>query len=287
MDATNGGLPGQAVDLDLEGPVDVELEGRSGSRQASVVGKGKEEPAEDASPSKKPSGGEVLTVAMLRTLLAEQTEDLKRNCKQDIDEAVNQSEARMFEVVQGVKKDLSRQMQSTVGDMEKLKQDLAEAVKRVERLEELRSDISKQEGRSSLKGPMLVWGSWRPETRRRDIISDVSNVLKDVAVLDLLGGEIWVPASRHSVALSEFRLREGEDADGQADRIQKVITAVNFARVKSEYTAPKATIWCAVSQPRSERWKGSRCGKTRRLLHLGIGVAQVDCVYSTLPGRRG
>ena len=151
-------------------------------------------------------------------------------------ERMNQSEARMSEVVQGVKKDPSRQMQSTVGDMEKLKQDLAEAVKRVERLDELRSDISKQEGRSSIKGPMLVWGSWRPETRRRDIISDVSNVLKDVAVLDLLGGEIWVPASRHSVALSEFRLREGEGADGQADRVQKVITAVNFARVKSEYT---------------------------------------------------
>ena len=46
MDATNGGLPGQAVDLDLEGPVDVELEGRSGSRQASVGGKRREDEPE-------------------------------------------------------------------------------------------------------------------------------------------------------------------------------------------------------------------------------------------------
>ena len=278
--ASHGALPGQAIDVDK--PLEVDDDGGSATRPGGSGSKRKEVPAEVASPTKKASGSEVLTVSMLRTLLAEQTEDLRRNCKRDIDEAVGHSEGRMANVVQQVKQDLSQQIKETGGDIEKMKHDLSAAMSRIEKLEG-RSNV----GAAAVSGPpvrrpMLVWGGFRLETRRKDIIADVMALLKDVEADGLLDGEVWVPASRHSVALSEFRPRNNEPEASMADRMQKVVTAVNFARVQSEHTAPGKTIWCAVSQPRSQRGKGSHCGKTRRLLHhIGVGVSQVDCVYST------
>ena len=278
--ATNGVLPGQAIDVDK--PLEVDEDGAPSSRLGGAGSKRKEVPAEGSSPAKKTSGSEVLTVSMLKALLAEQTEDLRRHCKKDVDEAVGRSEGRMAAVVQDVKKDLSKQLHAATGDIDKIKQELVAAVSRIERLEGGSAAPPGATNALLVRRPMLVWGGFRAETRRRDIISDVAGVLKDVEVDGLLDGEVWVPASRHSVALSEFRRRDGETENDMANRMQKVVTAVNFARVKSEHTASRGSVWCAVSQPRSERGKGSHCGKTRRLLHLiGVGVSQVDCVYPT------
>ena len=115
---------------------------------------------------------------------------------------------------------------------------------------------------------------------RGDILQDLASALADVGMQDKLDAQAWVPAARHSVALAEMSLREGEDEAGMRSRMLAVVEAVNAAAIRTEHLKQDSKLWCAISRPRQDRGNGTHAGKVRKLLRLaGVSVQVVDCSY--------
>ena len=270
-------LPGQSMDLDVVSDGEAEA-GDDDVTHVPAAGKRKGEAG--ASPTKRAvESKESITVTMLKALFADQTAELKTSCRSEIQDAIKSCEGRLARSVQETKDDLTAQISSSNAAIAKLEtnQALMEA-----RLEKMEQEKGRQAGVTDSRGPALVFGGWRLDTKKSVILSDLNAVLRDAQMDQQLDVSPWVPAVRHSIAIAEFKERQGENADGVRRRMLAVIAAVNGAKVQSENTQDGKYIWAAISRPKNDRGSGYHCGKVRKLLYqLGIGVAEAECAYST------
>ena len=203
---------------------------------------------------------------VFRGLLAEQTKELRSGLRDEMEAAVEKTEKRLMKVVEGVRSDLTTQMVANHKAVKKVEADYQTILNRLEVLEK-----GGPGSVGSRRGPAIVFGGWRTDTKRSLILSDLTGVLKDAQVEGTMDQQPWVPGVRHSVAIANFSQRTGENADGVTARMLAVISAVNFAAVQSENTALGRSIWAAISRPRTERGPGFHCGKVRKLLYQAGG----------------
>ena len=272
-------LPGQAMDLDVVS--DGEAEACGGDDDVThVPAAGKRKGAAGASPTKRAAETpEGITVAMLKTLFADQTAELKTSYRSEMQDAIKACEGRLARAVQETKDDLTAQISDSKNAIAKLETSQALLEARLEKMEQGRG---RQMGTVDNRGPALVFGGWRLDTKKSLILSDLHAVLKDAQMDQQLDVNPWVPAVRHSIAIAEFKERQGENTDGVRRRMLAIIAAVNGAKVQSENTQDGKYIWAAISRPKNDRGSGYHCGKVRKLLYqLGIGVADAECAYST------
>ena len=270
-------LPGQTMDLD-----EVSEDDKDAILEVPVTGKRKSEAG--ASPAKRGGdGGDAFSWQSFKNLLADQTKELQAWYREEMGGAIRQSEEKVMKAVSQVTGDLAKTIEEGNGKIEKVETAMEDVLVRLGKLESEPKVANHKGGSSSIdRGPSLVFGGWRMDTKKTLILADLTAVLKDAQVDGLLDAPAWVPAVRHSVAIAEFTLRKDENADGQRTRMMAIIAAVNAARVQSENTAEGKNIWAAVSRPRSERGPGYHCGKTRKVFYeLNIGVSEVECAYST------
>ena len=269
-------LPGQALDLDVvsdgEMGADDEVE--------HVPASGKRKGEAGASPTKRaaPETQEGIAAAMLKALFAEQTSELKSSYRSEMQQAIKACESRLVRTVDEVKENLGAQIKAGQDALAKMEAKHDSFKTRLANLEK----GPQRGGQSADRDPALVFGGWRPDTKKSLILSDLNAVIKDVQMDEQLDGSPWVPAVRHSIAILEFHARQGENADGVRRRMLAIIAAVNGAKVQSENTVDNKFIWATISRPRSERGAGYHCGKVRKLLYqLDIGVAEAECAYSS------
>ena len=271
-------LPGQAMDLDVVS----DGEGVPDDEVTHVPAAAKRKGEAGASPTKRAASdcGEGITVAMLKSLFAEQTADLKASYRGEMKDAIRACEDRLVKTVENAKEDLTSRITRGQQDISKLQASHEALEARLAKMEQHKP--SGGSGLSEERGPAVVFGGWRTDTKKTLILSDLNAVLKDVQMDQQLDSAPWVPAVRHSISILEFRQRQSENLDGVRRRMLAVIAAVNGARVQSENTQEGKFIWATISRPRSERGPGYHCGKVRKLLYqLDIGVAEAECAYST------
>ena len=270
-------LPGQTMDLDA---VSGDEKGDE-VQEVPVTGKRKSEAG--ASPTKREAqGGDTFSWQALRGMLTDQTREMQAWYRDEMGGAIQKSELKIMEAVGAIKADLVEKIDAGGDKLQKMEKAYADLKTCMDKLETGGGSVAPGSRGNPDRGPSLVFGGWRTDTKKTHILSDLTAVLKDSQVECLLDSAAWVPAVRHSVAIAEFAQRKDENLDGMRARMMAVIAAVNGAKIQSEHTAPEKTIWAAISRPRSERGPGTHCGKIRKLFYqLGIGVAEVECGYST------
>ena len=271
-------LPGQTMDLDAV----------SGDEKADdvfevpVTGKRKSEAG--ASPTKRDADrGDAFSWHSLKGLLADQTKEMQAWYREEMGGAIQRSEKKVMQAVDKIEEDLAGKIAEGQENINKVEGVFEDVLVRLGKLESGQQSLANKSGMVPTdRGPSLVFGGWRTDTKKSLILTDLQAVLSDAQVDGLLDAPAWVPAVRHSVAIAEFVARKGENPDGLRTRMMAIIAAVNAARIQSENTAEGKSIWAAVSRPRSDRGPGAHCGKTRKLFYqLGVGVAEVECGYST------
>ena len=271
-------LPGQTMDLDV---VSGDEKGDE-VQEVPITGKRKSEAG--ASPTKREAvGGDAFSWQALKGLLADQTREMQAWYKDEMGGAIQKSEKKIMDAVGTVKEDLLEKIDKSSDKIQQIEKAYDDLSSRMDKLEKgNRNGVPYEDRVTGGRGPSLVFGGWRTDTKKAYILSDLAAVLKDGQVDGLLDSAAWVPAIRHSVAIAEFKPRRDENADGLRARMMAIIAAVNSARVQSEHTAPDKSIWAAVSRPRAERGPGAQCGKVRKMFYqLGIGVEEVECGYSS------
>ena len=127
MDASRVPVLGQTMDLELS----------DGETAEVVPPRRKEAKGLDVSSPAKRSAPEVegVSLAMLRSLLNEQTQDLKGNLKQELREAIDKSEKKMGGVMAQIQQDLEKKLDSNSTEIAAVKQQQEQLLLRVGALE--------------------------------------------------------------------------------------------------------------------------------------------------------
>ena len=236
--------------------------------------------AESLSPAKRgAAGAEVVSLATIKALLNEQTQELKGNLKTELKAAIEKSETKMEGKIAQIQHDLEKKMDANTSDILVVKQLQDQLLTRVGALE---SGNAPAGGAMQVRKPTVLFGGWKADTKRATIAADVAEALKVAGAGELVDQSPWVPGARHSVCLSEMVLRADESEAARDRRMHSIIALVNEPRVACKKLASGNTLWAAVSRPRSERGSGSHASKIRRLLHgVGADFSEVDAVYAT------
>ena len=130
------------------------------------------------------------------------------------------------------------------------------------------------------RGPTILLGGWKADTKKATILTDVEAALLKAGVQDLLDQPPWVPGARHSVSLSEVKLRPEESEGDRASRMQAIISKINDLQATGQKLASGRTLWASVSRQRTERGHGAHASKVRRLMHnVDANFQEIDCVY--------
>ena len=271
MNAASIPVPGQTMDIEL-----------SDGDTAEVVPPRKKEArgADPASPTKRrASEPEVVSAAMIRALLSEQTKELKGSLKAELSAAIEKSETKMTGQITQIRNDLDRKLDANATEIQTVKQMQDQLLSRVGALENGASSTGQT---AQARKPTLVFGGWKADTRRAVILSDLAAALKIASAEELIDQSPWVPGARHSISLSEMTMRKDESESARDQRMLSIISQINEPRVAVQKLAAGNTLWAAISRPRSERGSGSHASKIRRLLHgVGADFGQVDAVYAT------
>ena len=174
----------------------------------------------------KGSGAEVLTMDSLRQLLAEQSVSLLQAQQVQIGASLKAFEDRQAVRLEGI--EATVQSQGT-------------AVTSLEtQVKELAARVAKVEGQPAMAlnhgGPdrrhTLVFGGWSQDTRKGVLLKQLAQAM---AALDLqwyLDAEPFCTGARRSVALCQFRKREGEGEDQPRGRMLHIIQVIGASKVE-------------------------------------------------------
>ena len=209
MDATKVPVPGQMMDLELSDGEGAEIVPPKRKEQRGV---------EAASPAKRGAPDvDVVSLAMLRSVLNEQTQELKGNLKLELGAAIEKSENKMMGMVAQVKQDLEAKMEGGAKELEEVKQIQNKLLTRVAALEEGSSSSAGGPGLS--RRPTILFGGWKADTKKAVILADIDKALNVAKVRELVDQPPWVPGARHSVGLSEIRPRVDESEAESEKRV--------------------------------------------------------------------
>ena len=108
-------------------------------------------------------------------------------------------------------------------------------------------------------------------------MADITKALAKAGAEDLVDQKPWVPRARHSICLSEMKLREAETDREREQRMLALIAKINDLGISTQRFASGGT-----RRPKADRGNGSHASKVRRLLHMvSADFDEVDAVYDT------
>ena len=268
-------VPGRPMDLELSDGEGVEEIRPPKTKRKDDGGGGVPSPVKRGAADQ-----EMVSMSALKAVLAEQTRDIKDGIKTDIQAAIHATETKFEKALEGVRAGIQGQMARDRESMQDVKKGQAELLTRIEALEQGQLRHGPGGAVTQDRKPTLIWGGWREDTKRHVILKDLQDALADVGVKDKLDNQPWVPAVRHSIALSEVMPRSDETEATMRLRMLAVVDAINSGAIHTENLKPNSKLWCAISRPRQDRGNGVHAGKVRKMLHMaGVGMQDVDCSY--------
>ena len=266
-------VPGQTMDVDLE------LSDGEG-----IVPPRKKEPRNQQASSPGKRGAQDhdgVSVDVLKSLFKEQNQELKSSLREELAAAIDQSETKMRTLVKAMQTDLEGKIEEGGKELAKVREQQGTLLARVTALESHGSNASAA-GVAPPRPATLLFGGWKAETKRSIIVADITKALAKAGAADLVDQPPWVPRARHSICLSEMRLRKDETESDKDKRMYDIIAKVNDPAISTLNLAAGGTLWAALSRPKTERGAGSHASKVRRLLHtVKADFAEVDAVYDS------
>ena len=252
-------VPGQTMDVDLsEGEEPVVVPPKKKELRAEVSG----------SPSKRHAPeAEMVTLDVLKGLFKEQTQELKSSLRSELATAIQTSEEKMTGVVESAKKDLESRIQNGSKELGRVKDMQEMLMARVTALEQ-REVPNVSPMVAAARPPTVLFGGWKADTKRGVIVDDITRTLAKAGADDLVDQTPWVPRARHSICLSEMKLREAESERDREQRMLAIIAKVNDSKISTQKLASGNTLWATISRPKSDRGNGPHASKVRRLLHM-------------------
>ena len=275
-----GGEPGGS------GPIEIDREDRGGEGVESPAKKGRTQE-------------QALTLAMLRTVLAEERERDRAHLAQSL-ASVQGDVTVMQGKVQAVEAIVTQQVQDTVRALDRVTKNYdsqAQALQEVRdaqaQLEFRLATLEAKPPMSSAPGstadteggrkPALIIGGWHPDQAAEDTLKAAKEVLKTLEV-PLNGDDLFVPGLRRGYAILPIHPKPFEDEDARRLRVQGAIQRVRNANImlgKNEQGGMRK-LWIAISQSPERRRRAKLAGKVKRaILELGGSTKELEVEFAT------
>ncbi|CAE7911667.1 unnamed protein product, partial [Symbiodinium necroappetens] len=126
----------------------------------------------------------------------------------------------------------------------------------------------------------LVFGGWGRQTRRHVVLHQLSEVVEKLKLRPVLDELPFTTGPRRSIALPNFKPRQGEGPSEVRSRMMEVLTAVNGAQ--AQLVGAEKTLWCSFSRSPEERGKASLTGVVKKVVmthRLGL-KEELDLEYA-------
>ncbi|CAE7263415.1 unnamed protein product [Symbiodinium sp. CCMP2456] len=223
------------------------------------------------SPMKRPRGGVTtseitVTHDVMRQLLSEQSQVLLDAQRNQLKVALQDLEARQNQRMDA----LDQQVSSQGGKMEDLERQLRDLGDRVYRVENNHAG-----GHSA--GPnrrqTLVFGGWQNQTRKGVLLHQLDAALRGLGLDKDLDQAPFTTGLRRSVALCNFRRRDGETDDRCRERMLKVLQTVSAAKVELE--GGHKALWSSFSKSPEERGRAALAALVKKCI-LRLQPARAD-----------
>ena len=255
-----------------EGP-DMDLDSPSARRQDRRTESPSKKHRQDDGAKGSGSIGGALTMDSLRQLLQEQSQSLLQAQQAQIT-----STLEAFEQRHAVR----------MGNLEKRVDASSNAVEGVQQqVKELSERLAKVEARPEA-GPVgpdrrhtLVFGGWSEGTRKTVLLHQLQQALSGLDLAKELDQEPFCTGARRSVALCNFRRRQGEDEGMLRDRMLRVLQTINTSKVNMDgATRP---LWSSFSKTPAERGRASLAAVVRKTVQRFAPqrAGDLDVEYTT------
>ena len=207
------------------------------------------------SPKKQKPSDDVLSMASIRGLLAEQSLALLQAQQQQITSALSAFEERQSGRMDKVETQLEMQG-ATMGEVQGQIKELQERLARVEQ--------GGPPGGSA--GPdrksTLVFGGWAADTRKGVLLEQLDQALKGLQLQGALDTIPFTTGARRSVALCQFKRRAHETESDLRQRMIRVIQVINTSQVQLEGAA--RPLWASFSKSPEERGRAALAAVVRK-----------------------
>ena len=252
------------------------------------------------SPTKKgPTQEQALTLAMLRTVLAEERERDRAHLAQSL-ASVQGDVTVMQGKVQAVEAIVTQQVQDTVRALDRVTKNYdcqAQALQEVRDAQaqlEMRLTSLETKPPSSVaagstvdteggRKPALIIGGWHPDQAAEDTLKAAKEVLRTLDV-PLNGDDLFVPGVRRGYAILPITPKPFEDEDARRLRVQGAIQRVRNANImlgKNDQGGMRK-LWIAISQSPECRRRAKLAGKVKRaILELGGSAKELEVEFAT------
>ncbi|CAE7192990.1 unnamed protein product, partial [Symbiodinium microadriaticum] len=211
---------------------------------------------EQDSPAKKQkaggstSSGEV-TMDSLRQLLWEQAQMLL--------EAQKSSTPQVQHALQDLEHRQSQRMDVVESKLQQHDNKVSGIEERMLELQDRLAKVEQGSGSSAGRGPdrraTLVFGGWRNQTRKSVLLHQLNGALDGLHLKAQFDSEPFTTGLRRSIALCNFKKREGEGDDGCRARMFRILQAVNEAKVVMD--GADKPLWCSFSRSPEERGRAA------------------------------
>ena len=210
----------------------------------------KDSPSKKARATHKQGSGEV-TMDSLRQLLWEQAQmllDAQKSSTAQVQHALQDLEKRQSQRLDAVEAKLQHHDTKTVGIEERLLD-----------LQDRLSKVEQGQGSAAGRGPdrraTLVFGGWKNQTRKNVLLHQLNSAITGLNLKDEFDSEPFTTGLRRSIALCNFKKREGEGEDGCRTRMLGILQAINTAKVSMD--GADKPLWCSFSRSPEERGRAA------------------------------
>ncbi|CAE7229646.1 Pol, partial [Symbiodinium necroappetens] len=208
------------------------------------------------SPKKQKPSEEVLNMASLRGLLAEQSMSLlQAQQQQQISAALSAFEERQ-----------SGRMDRVESKLEQQGETMGEVQEQIRELQDRLAKVEKGGGPGIGAGPdrksTLVFGGWAADTRKGVLLEQLDQALKGLQLQGMLDTAPFTTGARRSVALCQFKKRAHESDGDARQRMLRVIQVINASQVKLEGAV--RPLWASFSKSPEERGRAALAAVVRK-----------------------
>ena len=256
-----------------------------------MLGNNKREAPAVASESPKRGREEVLTMAMLQSVLKQQTEELRVAQQKDLHEVAQRLELSTKQQIGEIKHEV-QSIKADLGQQGGLVKDLQDNLRKLEnRLSEVETNVRIGSATAStadieLDRPKpigVVVGGWPADTRKDDLLKYGRSALERIDAAKYLDGELFCTGVRRGFLLSNMKVRPNETPEIAKARVGDFVKTVNDAQLHAEGMSTDGKLWGARSRTRAERQKTAHACKMRKVFHLtnGPAVRELECEYGS------
>ena len=266
----------------------------------------REAPDTEESPKARRGDGNVVTVDLLKSLLAEQQKAILEaqvtTVKSTVDAAVKHLEKRQDDQFHRLESRASGQ-DLKLGDIEKQLLELAGKVKDLETGSTAPPSSSASSGDHRRDKLTVIIGGFARDSRRPEILKLLSEVISKMDVHRDLDRQPFTTRPRTSFAMLRFEQRDHESFEKVKNRMHGFMD--KFLKTKTYAKGMSKPLWAGISKTKEERERAQLCGIIRGLVGafdqslldatdfdynsgtVWIGASKVSSAMDTEPEGRG